>query len=165
MLVVVLGLVLPGWEVAAIMASTTLVLARLVLGRRRAEGDQASARRTIPAWCVYAVIIAATTPGIAIGALGDLNSEYHVLRPVGPRGCTVVAQKTSFFFYGDGELYVTDAVGFAWRPQGSWQTDDGYRPIAAGTYGLRWNRGGGTLVVHGTEAKPVTDGRHDVGCD
>ncbi|MFF2412571.1 hypothetical protein [Streptomyces sp. NPDC058092] len=70
-------------------------------------------------------------------------------------------------FAGSGEVYAVGPTGIAWRPSGSWQADDGYRPIAAGTYELRWSRdGGGTLLVRGTEGNPVmNNGLHSVDCN
>ncbi|MFJ8825598.1 hypothetical protein ACIREE_28005 [Streptomyces sp. NPDC102467] len=105
-------------------------------------------------------MIVAAVLGTAWGGVDDLISgaEYHVLRPTGPGGCTVVVRETSFFVIGNGEAYAVGRTGVAVGTSGSWAVDDGYRPVAAGTYELSWERDGGFLRVSGTETDPVVRG-------
>lgn len=49
------------------------------------------------------------------------------------------------------------------RRESSWSTDDGYRPIAAGSYDLHWGDAGGVLTVHG-DIDPVWPEVHEVHC-
>ncbi|MFJ7206537.1 hypothetical protein ACIQWR_23770 [Streptomyces sp. NPDC098789] len=165
MLLVVLGRVVPGWAVSAVLLSLSLVLARALAGRHRSAVD-----RTAPWWAplprfVRGLLTAAAALGSTLGVLDDLGADYHVLRPTGPHGCTAVVRETSFLFAGSGEVYAVGPTGFAWRSSASWTTDDGYRPIAAGTYELSWGRDDGNLTVHGSTTDPVfTGGPHTIGC-
>ncbi|MCC9740984.1 hypothetical protein [Streptomyces sp. MNU89] len=105
--------------------------------------------------------------GTTWGTVDDLISgaEYHVLRPAGPEGCTVVVRETSFLVIGNGEAYAVGATGLALGESGSWVVDDGYRPFDAGTYELDWGRDGGLLRVSGTGTDPVVSGGlTDIGC-
>ncbi len=81
-----------------------------------------------------------------------------MLRPTGPGGCTAVVRETSFLVIGDGEAYAVGRTGLALGEAGSWVVDDGYRPVAAGTYKLEWERDGGLLVVSGSGTDPVVRG-------
>ncbi|WP_221352262.1 hypothetical protein [Streptomyces beigongshangae] len=105
--------------------------------------------------------------GTAGGAADDLISgaEYHVLRPSGPGGCTAVVRETSFLMSGAGEAYAVEHTGLALSEAGSWAVDDGYRPVAAGTYELDWGRDGGDLEINGTSTDPiVSGGSGDIDC-
>jgi hypothetical protein len=165
MLLVALGQVIPGWVVSVTLLFTWLVLMRVGAVGHRSEIDAASPRRATPPRFIQGLLVAAAGLGSAFGVLGDLGSEYHVLHPTDPHGCTAVVRETSFLFAGRGEVYAVGPTGIAWRPSGSWEADDGYRPIAAGTYELRWSRYGGTLLVSGTEVDPVVDGLQSIDCD
>ncbi|MFF7858734.1 hypothetical protein [Streptomyces sp. NPDC007904] len=93
------------------------------------------------------------------------DAEYHVLRPAGPEGCTVVVRETSFLAIGNGEAYAVGHTGLALGESGSWTVDDGYRPVAAGTYALGWGRDGGFLRISGTSTDPVINGGSaDINC-
>lgn len=52
-------------------------------------------------------------------------------------------------------------TGLAWGEAGSWVVDDGYRPVAGGTYKLDWERDGGLLLISGTSTDPVLRGGND----
>ncbi|MFD7027843.1 hypothetical protein ACFWAR_07410 [Streptomyces sp. NPDC059917] len=164
-LLVVLGHVVPGWAVSAFLLALSPALARALAVRHRATVDRAA-----PWWAplprfVRVLLTVAAAVGSALGALDDLGADYHVLRPTGPHGCTVVVRETSFLVAGSGEAYAVGPTGFAWRSSASWTTDDGYRPIATGTYDLNWTRDDGTLTVHGTPTDPVfTGGPHTLTC-
>ncbi|MGW7345285.1 hypothetical protein [Streptomyces sp. NPDC054854] len=165
MLLVVLGRVIPGWVVSATLLFVWLILIRVAAARNLSEADRTTLRRlTLPRY-VRGLLAGVAGLGSALGVLGDLSSDYHVLHPTGPHSCRAVVRETSFLFAGSGEVYAVGPTGIAWRPSGSWQADDGYRPIAEGTYELRWSQEGGTLHVRGTEGNPVMDGLHSVDCN
>ncbi|MYW34300.1 hypothetical protein GT040_34760 [Streptomyces sp. SID2119] len=73
-------------------------------------------------------------------------------------GCAVLA----------GAIGWTDALvvagGVAWKPTGSWTADDGIRPIAGGSYELKWGLKEGTLLIRGSNANPVWPALHGVSC-
>lgn len=165
MLIVVVGRVIPGWVLSAALIFVSLVLVRVVAVRHRSTVDRtASRRRTLP-WFIRGSLVAAAGLGTAFGVLGDYGSEYHILRPTGPDGCTAVVRETSVLFGGRGEVYAVGPTGIAWRPSGDWVADDGYRPIAEGTYQLHWSPDGGALTVSGNGHDPVMDGLQGVDCD
>jgi hypothetical protein len=164
-LFVVLGHVFPGWAVGAVLLLPWPVLVRVGAARRRSDnGRMAAGRRVIPWRVVRGLLAAAAGAGSVVGWLSDMGADYHVLRPEGPGGCTAVVREESFLG-GRGEVYVSGPIGIVRRPAGSWWTDDGYRPIAEGTYELRWSRNGGTLTVRGDEVDPVMNGEHRIDCD
>ncbi|WCN02291.1 hypothetical protein [Streptomyces sp. M92] len=93
------------------------------------------------------------------------DAEYHILRPAGPEGCTVVVRETSFLAIANGEAYAVGHTGLALGQSGSWTVDDGYRPFDAGTYALRWGEDGGSLRISGTSTDPVVNGGSaDIDC-
>ena len=155
-LLVALGLVVPGWATGAVLLVVALVLV-LVLAARRSTVERA----------VSGLVVAAAGLGCVVGALDDVAStaDYRVLQPAGPHGCTAVVRETSFLKIGNGEVYAVGPTGVAMGRSGTWVVDDGYRPVAEGTYDLHWGRDGGTLAVRGTEADPVIGGGlHDIDC-
>ncbi|MEE1768565.1 hypothetical protein PUR34_10435 [Streptomyces sp. JV185] len=164
-LFVVLGRVVPGWAVGAVLLLVSSVVMRTAAVPARPETEGAAPRRAAPPRFVRGLLAVVAGLGCAVGVLGDLGSEYHILRPTGPHGCTAVVRETSFLFAGSGDVYAVGPSGVAWRPSGSWQADDGYRPIAEGTYELHWGRDDGALSVRGTEVDPVMDGLHGLDCD
>ncbi|UXX93439.1 hypothetical protein N7U49_17205 [Streptomyces sp. AD2-2] len=168
LLLVVGGRVVPGWGVSAVLFVLALVLRRIFVraGRR---GDAVLLPAARPGWprSTTVLLIVAAVSGIAWGALDDLISDarYYVLRPTGPSGCTAVVRETSFLVIGDGEAYAVGRTGLALGEAGSWVVDDGYRPVAAGTYKLEWERDGGLLVVSGSGTDPVVrGGMTDIDC-
>ncbi|MER6206853.1 hypothetical protein [Streptomyces sp. NPDC001642] len=168
LLLVVGGRVVPGWGVSAVLFALALLLWRsFVRAGRRSEAVLLSVVR--PGWLrpVTVLLIVAAVSGIAWGALDDLISDarYYVLRPTGPGGCTAVVRETSFLVIGDGEAYAVGRTGLALGEAGSWVVDDGYRPVAAGTYELDWERDGGLLVISGSGTDPVVrGGMTDIDC-
>ncbi|MFD3440319.1 hypothetical protein ACFWU3_22730 [Streptomyces sp. NPDC058685] len=113
------------------------------------------------------LLIVTAMLGIAWGAADDLisNAEYHVLRPAGPGGCTAVVRETSFLVIGNGEAYAVGRTGLGLGKSAAWTVDDGYRPVAAGTYELDWRRDGGRLRISGTSTDPVVrGGSADIDC-
>ncbi|WP_328831373.1 hypothetical protein OHT77_29085 [Streptomyces sp. NBC_00252] len=168
LLLVVGGRVVPGWGVSAVLFALALLLWRsFVRAGRRSEAVLLSVVR--PGWLRPATVllIVAAVSGIAWGALDDLISDarYYVLRPTGPGGCTAVVRETSFLVIGDGEAYAVGRTGLALGEAGSWVVDDGYRPVAAGTYELDWEQDGGLLVISGSGTDPVVrGGMTDIDC-
>jgi hypothetical protein len=165
MLIVVVGRVVPGWALSATLIFVSLVLVRVVAVRHRSTVDLTTSRRlTLPRF-IRGLLVAAAGLGSAFGVLGDLSSEYHILRPTSPDGCTAVVREASVLFGGRGEVYAVGPTGIAWRPSGDWVADDCYRPIAEGTYQLHWSPDGGTLAVSGNGHDPVMDGLQSVDCN
>ncbi|MEE1753294.1 hypothetical protein [Streptomyces sp. SP18CS02] len=163
LLLVVMGRAVPGWVLsgALLLALLVLVLGRAVRRRPAARATTASGR--FPPRRLITLPAVAAGLGCAFGALADLGAEYHVLEPRGPDGCRAVVRETAFLFSGSGEVYAVGATGIG-RPGSSWTADDGYRPVASGTYELSWGHGGGVLAVHGTTGDPVFPGLHEVDC-
>lgn len=161
-LAVVGGQVIAAWKVggALLLACLALVLAASALSRRsQAAGEEVGPRR----WMLVAPAAAAGL-GVVWGAVGDLGAEYHVLEPTGPGGCRAVVREASFLLAGSGEVFAVGAGGVGWKPMGSWTADDGIRPIADGSYELKWGPKEGTLLIHGSNANPVWPALHGVSC-
>jgi hypothetical protein len=161
LLLMVGGRVVPGWALGGallVVSSATGLFRRRVRGS--APGPDGADR--IPRWA-RTLLTVVTALGSALGALNDLSATYHVLTPDGPGGCRAVARETSFLFAGSGEVYEVGPVGIG-RRVGSWTADDGYRPIASGTYELTWGTDGGVLNVSGRGGDPVWPALHEVGC-
>jgi hypothetical protein len=168
LLLVVGGRVVPGWGVSGVLFVLALVLWRtFVRAGRRGDAVLLSVVRAGWLRSTTVLLIAVAVSGIAWGALGDLINEarYYVLRPTGPGGCTAVVRETSFLVIGNGEAYAVGRTGLAWGEAGSWVVDDGYRPVAAGTYTLDWGSDGGLLLIGGTGTDPVVGGgMTDIDC-
>lgn len=112
---------------------------------------------------MVALIIVTAGLGTAVRAAADLGTNYQVLEPEGPGGCKAVVREAATLFAGSGALYPVGISGIGWRAS-SWTADDGYRPIAAGSYELRWSQDGGSLMVHGRATDPVWPALHVVRC-
>ncbi|WP_329249989.1 hypothetical protein OG223_19395 [Streptomyces sp. NBC_01478] len=168
LLLVVWGRVVPGWGVSGTVLVLALVLWRTFLrAARREETARLAWKRTRWLWPTSAVLIAVAASGSAWGALDDLVSDarYYVLSPTGPGGCRAVVRETSFLVIGNGEAYAVGRTGLALGEADSWVVDDGYRPVAAGTYELKWDRSGGLLLINGTNVNPVVrGGQADIDC-
>jgi hypothetical protein len=153
--------VVPGWALGA-----ALLVAALIAGPTRSSSGPAGTAATTgsPRW--MRALTSLTVVGCLVGGAADVSASYHLLKPAGPGGCRAVVRETAFLFAGSGAVYtgyVAGPIGAAWRGS-SWTADDGYRPIADGTYELRWGLGGGILVVSGTDGNPVWPALHDVDC-
>lgn len=161
-LAVVGGQVIAAWLAggALLLACLALVMAGSALSRRSPEAAGPYAPRR---WMLVAPAAAAGL-GVAWGAVGDLGAEYHVLQPTGPGGCRAVVRESSFLLAGSGEVYAVGPSGVGWRPAGSWRADDGIRPVADGSYELKWGLKEGTLLVHGSNTNPVWPALHGVSC-
>ncbi|MFJ9242420.1 hypothetical protein [Streptomyces sp. NPDC101776] len=169
LLLVVRGHVVPGWVLSGVLVVLALVLwGTFYRAARRAEAARLpGARRAGWVPPLSALLIGVAAFGVAWKAVDDLGSDarYYVLRPTGPGGCTAVVRETSFLMIGNGEAYAVGRTGMAWGEAGSWVVDDGYRPVAGGTYELSWERDGGVLRVSGTTGNPVVSGgQADIDC-
>ena len=168
-LLVVRGHVVPGWGVSGVLLVLAFVVWRTCLqAARRAEAARRlGARATWWVGLVSRVLIVVAAFGVVGGAVADLALEarYYVLRPTGPGGCTAVVRETSFLMIGNGEAYAVGRTGLAWGEAGSWVVDDGYRPVAGGTYEVKWEQDGGLLLINGTSTDPVIrGGMTDIDC-
>lgn len=158
------GRVVPGWGVSAVLLAAALALRGVLrrTGRRHPAGTATLLGRRA-GWIRWGglLLIAVAALGTTLGAADDLvsSARYHVLRPVGPGGCTAVVRETSFLVIGTGEAYAVGRTGVALGTAGSWTVDDGYRPFDAGTYALRWGPDGtGVLQISGRATDPVLGG-------
>ncbi|WDZ85386.1 hypothetical protein [Micromonospora cathayae] len=150
LLVVVAGQVVPGWALAGAVLVVPVVV-RLI----RAKAPVTDG--TGPSWVRTLLSTLATTVtalGVLLGAAADTAATYHVLEPAGPDGCRAVVREVSFLFAGSGDVYAVGSLGVG-RRMGSWTADDGYQPIASGTYRLEWHADGGLLTVGGRNTDPV----------
>ena len=159
---VVAGHVVPGWALAGVLLGVLLAqrLARR-LALRRERGADAGARSVRRPWLMTLLTVVAAV-GSGLDAVGDVGATYHVLTPTGPDGCRAVVREVSFLLAGRGDVYAVGASGIG-RRLSSWTADDGYRPIASGTYTLRWATGG-VLTVSGRSGDPVWPALHEGPC-
>ncbi|MEU9984867.1 hypothetical protein [Streptomyces sp. NPDC050856] len=163
LLLVVLGHVVPGWAVGGALLVTAPVIMRVGTAPRRPVADGVvKERRAVPRWVLGLAAVVAGL-GSVLGAVGDLGADYRVLEPRGPGGCRAVVREASFLLAGSGEVYVAGTTGVG-RQVGSWTADDGYRPVASGTYELRWGATDGVLTVNGSKGDPVWPGLHELDC-
>ena len=152
------GVVMPGWAISAslLLVTAGLALVRALLGHRARRGPRWPRRR----WGLLAV---ATGVVSGILALGDLGATYTVLPSSGPGTCRAVVREHSFLFAGSGDLYVVGPTGLG-RPVSSWTADDGYEPVASGTYDFGWVDGEAHLSVSGRPGDPVWPSQHAFRC-
>ncbi|MBT2547255.1 hypothetical protein [Arthrobacter sp. ISL-65] len=159
LVLVIAGGVLPGWAITAMLLAASLAL---LLITRRATGGGSRTRRNALISLLYRLVVFGVGLSSLTGALGDLSATYHVLEPEGPNGCRAVAREYSFLFAGSGQVYAVGRSGIGTRVS-SWTTDDGYEPIADGSYRLRWEADGGILRLMGG-IDPVWPALHGVTC-
>lgn len=167
LLLLVMGQVIPTWVLdTALLLVSLLLMGAHVVRRRRLTADRGAPEGpSTPRHFGYVVVIVLAVACTAFRAVGDLGAQYFVLRPTGPHGCTAVVRETAFLLAGNGEVFgVRGSTGIAWGPSASWYVDDGYRPVAAGSYTLRWDRTDGSLAVSGTAGNPVFSGVNTVDC-
>ncbi|MBM7436640.1 hypothetical protein [Streptomyces sp. HB132] len=158
LILVVLGHVIPAW----VVSTSLLVISMILIGVHRvrqlyAADDRAPVPRLGLPRFVLGLLVAAAGLGSAFGAVSDLTggADYRILQPAGPDGCVAVVRETSFLKISNGEVYAVGRTGVAWRPSGSWVADDIYRPVAEGTYELRWSGSSGMLAVSGSATDPI----------
>lgn len=163
---VVSGQVVRGWAVCIVLLAVSLVLViiRAAKRRRSGPGTTKQGRSGLGTWALRLMVLVAGAGGL-LGALGDLgfDATYQVLEPQGPGGCRAAVRETSFLMSGGGEVFAVSAVGIGWR-MSDWTADDGYRPIAAGSYTFQWRADSGILVIGGSATDPVWPAIHEVSC-
>ena len=159
LVVVIAGGVLPGWAISATLLAASLAL---LLICRRAAGGRSGTRQNARSPLLHRLVAFAVGVSSLTGALGDLGATYHVLEPAGPNGCRAVAREYSFLFAGRGAVYAVGLSGIGTRVS-SWTTDDGYEPIADGSYQMHWDSDSGSLALLGGR-DPVWPAVHGVEC-
>lgn len=162
------GRVLPSWAIGGILVTIALTVigaGALVRrrGARRSGADRARARRST-AW-VAASLVCAVAGGLVSASAWfvDRPSTYTVLSPTGGGSCQVAVRESSFVFAGGGDVYAVGTGGLG-RVVGSWTADDGHRPVASGTYALRWDSGRATLELFSDPGNPVWPATHEFAC-
>ncbi|MER7420983.1 hypothetical protein ABT346_30095 [Micromonospora peucetia] len=163
LLLVAAGHVVPAWALsgALLVAPQIPGLARRFVRRWAYESDDAGRNVRRP-WVLTLLTVLAGV-GTVLGAVGDATATYHVLAPNGPGGCRAAVRESSFLFSGNGDVYAVGAIGIGWRVS-SWTADDGYTPVASGTYELTWGTDSGVLIVGGRGVDPVWPALHEVDC-
>ncbi|MFJ3957200.1 hypothetical protein [Arthrobacter sp. NPDC090010] len=159
-LLVVIGTnVLPFWTISGILLIAYLTL--LVVAYLAARGS------TVPP-VARSVLVFRTISISALcllclsGAFNDFGASYRVLDPPAANGCRAVVREVSFLFAGSGEVYSAWPFGIASRT-GSWTADDGYKPVAHGSYTLNWHGNEGVLHLVG-DHDPVWPALQTVRC-
>lgn len=159
LLLVIGGTVLTFWAVSGMLLVASVTL-RMV-SSRAARGTE------VPPFAAHVrllrSIVASAVCLICLGgAFSDLGASYRVLDPPAANGCRAVAREFSFLFAGRGDAY---AVRFGWigLRASSWTTDDGYEPVARGSYTLDWDGNDGVLNLIGG-IDPVWPAAHAIPC-
>jgi hypothetical protein len=75
-----------------------------------------------------------------------------------------VVEEHSFLMGGSGAVFVLPADGVVARRVSRYSTDDGYRPVDAGSFTLTWAGERGHLEVSGSGVDPVWPRVHEVIC-
>lgn len=159
LLLVIGGTVLAFWAVSGIMLAVSVVL-RVVSWR--------AARRTAapPIAARVRLLRSILSCGVVLVCMGaafvDLSASYRLLEPPGRNGCRAVVREHSFLFAGGGTVYGVGFGGIGTRAS-SWTTDDGYEPVADGSYTLRWDGDTGVLSLVGG-VDPVWPAVHTIPC-
>ena len=94
----------------------------------------------------------------------DSGSTSVVVNPSSAGGCRLVVQEQSFLMGGSGAVFVLPAHGVVARRVSRYSTDDGYRPVEAGSFTLTWAGERGHLEVLGSGVDPVWPRNHEVDC-
>jgi hypothetical protein len=159
LLLVIGGTVLTFWAASGMLLIASVTL-RLVSGR--------AARRTdVPPFAAHfrllrSIVASAVCLIFLGGAFSDLGASYRVLDPPAANGCRAVVREFSFLFAGRGDVYAVRFGGIGLRAS-SWTTDDGYEPVARGSYTLDWDGNVGVLNLIGG-IDPVWPAVHTIPC-
>ncbi len=162
------GQVMPSWAVSAVLLAISLALvgARTLMRKhraRRSDEHGPPARRAAGWTAAWVTGAASVALGSALGLAADQPATYTVLASSGPGTCQVAVRESSFLFAGAGDAYAVGPGGLG-RPVGSWTADDGYQPIASGTYDLEWDDGSAVLSLHSDVGNPVWPASHFFDC-
>ncbi|MBC3763586.1 hypothetical protein ACUN7V_16305 [Quadrisphaera oryzae] len=159
--VVIAGVVPRRWHAvgAAVLIGFGLLvcaaLVRAVSDDRLPEAPRRPLLRRIAAGAVTTLAVLASATGLAVVSLSDAVTTFHVLAPASDSGCRVVVAENSSLLLGSGRVYMLPSGAHRPRLLASYGADDGYRPISAGTYSLRWDAGTAHLALWGTHDQPV----------
>lgn len=159
LLLVMGGSVLTFWAISGILLAASVML-RLVAGR----AVRGAALPPLPVhFRLWRSLVASAVCLICLGgAFSDLGASYRVLNPPAANGCRAVVREFSFLFAGSGDVYTVKFGGIGLRAS-SWTTDDGYEPVARGSYTLDWDENTGVLNLLGG-IDPVWPGIHVIPC-
>jgi hypothetical protein len=151
--------VLTLWTVSGVllMASVTLRLVSIRAARGSAMPTPAVHVRLLRNIVTLGVFLVCLG-----GAFSDMGSSYRVLDPPAANGCRAVVREHSFLFAGSGAVYAVRFGGIGSRTS-SWTTDDGYEPVARGSYTLSWDGSDGVLNLFGG-IDPVWPDVHAIPC-
>ena len=141
----------------------------VVVDRRRGRGpsvpDAEGARRAGPGRrLAVALLVVGAGSAAAFSWALDSGSTSAVLAPASANGCRVVVEEHSFLMGGSGSVFVLPAGALVARRVSRYSTDDGYRPVEAGSFALSWAGERGHLEVSGSGFDPVWPRNHEVVC-
>ncbi|SFB30634.1 hypothetical protein [Cellulomonas marina] len=123
----------------------------------------ASALAPLRSWvprALLAVVVAVAWASAGWVAFLGWAACWSVPEPAGPGGCRVVVKEISFLLLGGGDVFVlAPGQRVLDDPQTTYGADDGYPPIAAGTYSLRWEGDTARLRLWSAypQGAPITD--------
>lgn len=161
--VVVAGFVPRRWHaVGAVMLVgfgllVSAALVRAASDDRVAEAPRRPLLRRVAAGAVTTLAVLGSATGFAVVSLSDAVTTFHVLEPASDTGCRVVVAENSLLLMGSGAVYVLPSGTHRPHLKASYVADDGYRPISAGTYRLRWDASTAHLTLWGTQDQPIVD--------
>jgi hypothetical protein len=134
-------------------------------GRGRSVPDAEGARRARSGRRLAVVLlVVGAGAGAAVSWALDSGSTSAVLAPASASGCRVVVQEHAFLMGGSGSVFVLPAGAVVARRVSRYSTDDGYRPVEAGSFALSWAGERGHLEVSGSGFDPVWPRSHEVVC-
>jgi hypothetical protein len=134
-------------------------------GRGRSVPDAEGARRARSGRRLAVVLlVVGAGAGAAFSWALDSGSTSAVLAPARANGCRVVVEEHSFLMGGSGSVFVLPAGAVVARRVSRYSTDDGYRPVEAGSFALSWAGERGHLEVSGSGFDPVWPRSHEVVC-
>ncbi|MBT2585004.1 hypothetical protein [Arthrobacter sp. ISL-95] len=151
--------VLTFWALSGILLATSVTL-RLVSSR-------AARGAGVPPFPLHVRLMRSTVAAVVcvlflVGAFSDMGASYRVLDPPAANGCRAVVREVSFLFAGRGDVYAMRFGGIGLH-KSSWTTDDGYEPVAHGSYTLDWDGNEGVLDLIGG-IDPVWPTVHAISC-
>lgn len=112
-----------------------------------------------------ATMAGAAVLAVTLAVVAALQGEtvVTVLGPSGPDGCTVVVEESRALMSGSGRIGVLGTGGLVPDWQGTYGSDDGYRPFTDGGYELTW-RGAEADVVLVDPSQPTGPQAWRVSC-
>ena len=141
-----------------------LVVSGLDRHRRRSSSAAVAAGPGLGKAAAVSLLVAAAGVVAAFDWFFSYGSDAVVLDPASAGGCRVVVEEHSFLMSGSGTVFVLPADDLVARRVSRYTTDDGYRPVEAGSYSLTWSGERGYLEVSGTGVDPVWPRGHEIDC-